>query len=194
MFCVVAIAAGLVSTFWINRGCALANPNSSPATANFFSGIEEDVFIPVEIAKPAPALGNGTWINSSSLSIDGLRGQVVLIEFWTFGCYNCRNTLPSIKRWDERYRGKGLTVIGVHTPETNPEKELEEVRNETSRLGIRYAVVTDNSYTTWRKYGVQAWPTIIVLDKQGRIRWTHVGEGSYNNTENVIQKLIGEKI
>ncbi len=156
------------------------------------SAAARDEFIPARSAARAPALAAGTWINSAPLTLDSLRGRVVLVEFWTFGCYNCRNTLPSVKGWDARYRDKGLTIIGVHTPESGGEKNLAAVRERVRALGIRYPVVTDNEFETWRAYGVEAWPTIVVLDKQGRIRWTHIGEGRYDETESVIQKLLAE--
>jgi peptide-methionine (R)-S-oxide reductase len=141
----------------------------------------------------APEFAAGTWINSDPLTLKGLRGRVVVVEFWTFGCYNCRNTLPSVKTWDARYREKGLTIVGVHSPEFATEKEIENVRREVASLGIRYPVVTDNEYETWRAYKVGAWPTIFVLDKLGQIRWTHVGEGAYEETEQMIQRLLAEK-
>lgn len=150
--------------------------------------------IAFESSKPAtaPELAPGEWINSEPLRLKDLRGRVVLIEFWTFGCYNCRNTLPFVKRWDDRYHDKGFTVIGVHSPELDNERKLENVRREVASLEIRYPVVTDNDYKTWRAYGVEAWPTIFLLDKKGRIRWTHVGEGAYEEAEGVIQKLLAE--
>lgn len=141
----------------------------------------------------APELATGEWINSPSLKLNDLHGRVVLIEFWTFGCVNCRNTLPFVKNWDDRYREKGLTVIGVHSPEFDEEKNVENLRRAVSSLGIRYPVVTDNDYQTWKAYKVEAWPSIFLLDKQGRIRWMHVGEGAYEETERLIQKLLAEK-
>ena len=132
------------------------------------------------------------WINSDRLTLEKLRGRVVLVEFRTFGCYNCRNTLPSVKEWDGKYRDHGLTIVGVHTPETDREHSLDNVRREVAALGVKYPVVTDNDYTTWKAYGVEAWPTIVVLDKQGQIRWLHVGEGRYAETEGVIKTLLAE--
>lgn len=143
-------------------------------------------------AATAPDLANGEWINSEPLKLKDLRGRVVLIEFWTFGCYNCRNTLPFVKSWHDRYQAKGLTVIGVHSPEFEEEHRVENVRREVSSLGIRYAVVTDNDYQTWNAYHVEAWPTSFLLDKQGRIRWMHEGEGGYDEAERLIQKLLAE--
>jgi thiol-disulfide isomerase/thioredoxin len=144
-------------------------------------------------APTAPELSSGNWINSDPLTIKSLHGRVVLIEFWTFACYNCRNTLPTVKKWDAQYRDKGLTIIGVHTPETDLENNVDELRREVAALGIKYPVVTDNNYSTWKSYGVEAWPTLFLLDKQGRVRWTHVGEGAYDQTEEVIKKLLAEE-
>jgi thiol-disulfide isomerase/thioredoxin len=141
----------------------------------------------------APEFAPGDWINSEPLTIKGLRGRVVLVEFWTFGCYNCRNTLPSIKDLDARYRDQGLTIVGVHSPEFAEEKQLENVRREVASLGIHFPVVTDNDYATWKAYDIEAWPTVVILDKLGRVRWTHLGEGAYDETELTIQKLLSEK-
>lgn len=140
----------------------------------------------------APELVTGNWINSEPLSLKNLRGRVVLIEFWTFGCLNCRNTLPFVKSWHDRYRDKGLTVIGVHSPEFAEERIVENLRREVDSLGITYPVLADNDYQTWNAYGVEAWPTVFLLDKQGRIRWKRVGEGDYDETERLIQKLLAE--
>ena len=140
----------------------------------------------------APEISGGQWINSEPLTLQSLRGRVVLIEFWTFACYNCRNTLPTLKSWDMRYRDRGLTIIGVHTPELDIERNIDSLRREIASLEIRYAVVTDNDYDLWKAYRVEAWPTLFVLDKQGRVRWTHVGEGAYTETEDVIKRLLAE--
>jgi thiol-disulfide isomerase/thioredoxin len=145
-------------------------------------------------APVAPELSTGVWINSEPLTLKSLQGRVVLIEFWTFACYNCRNTLPTIKKWDMQYRDKGLTIIGVHTPESDLESNLNDLRREVSELGIKYPVVTDNDYSTWNAYKVYAWPTLFLLDKQGRVRWTHVGEGYYDKTEEAIKKLLAEEV
>ena len=140
----------------------------------------------------APEIVNGTWINSEPLTLKSLRGRVVIVNFWTFGCYNCRNTLPSIKAWDARYRDKGLTIIGVHTPEFEREQNIETVRREVAKLAIRYPVVTDNDNAMWDAYKVQAWPTWFVIDKHGHLRWKHVGEGAYEETEQAIKRLLAE--
>ncbi len=142
----------------------------------------------------APELAPGHWINSEPLQLSELRGRVVLIDFWTFGCYNCRNTLPFLKNWNARYRQKGLTIIGVHSPEFDEEKNVANLRRQISSLGLGYPIVTDNDFKTWNAYKVEAWPTVFLLDKQGRIRFTHVGEGAYDETERLIQQLLAEKV
>jgi thiol-disulfide isomerase/thioredoxin len=147
-----------------------------------------------EIKAPtAPEISSGEWINSEPITLKSLHGRVVLIEFWTFACYNCRNTLPALKKWDAEYRDKGLTIIGVHTPELDYERNVENLRREISGLGIKYPVVTDQDYSTWKAYGVEAWPTLFLIDKEGRVRWTHVGEGYYGEIEQVIKKLLAEE-
>jgi len=140
----------------------------------------------------APEFTSGTWINSEPLTLKSLKGRVVLVEFWTFACYNCRNTLPFVKSWHERYANKGLTVVGVHSPELDHEKKVENVRSEIASLGIRYPVVTDNDYAIWNAYNVNAWPTLFLIDKTGSIRWSHRGEGAYAEAEQLIQKLLSE--
>jgi thiol-disulfide isomerase/thioredoxin len=140
----------------------------------------------------APEFAPGAWINSDAKTLQSLRGRVVLIEFWTFGCYNCRNTLPYIERWHEQYSQAGLTVVGVHSPEFAEERNVDNVRSEVASLGIKYPVVTDNDYATWDAYKVQAWPTLFVVDREGWVRRMHVGEGEYEETERTIQKLLLE--
>ena len=98
----------------------------------------------------------------------------------------------TVKKWDQQYRDRGLTIIGVHTPELSEEYNLDNVRREVPSLGINYAIVTDNDYKTWKAYNLEAWPTIFVIDKQGRIRWQHAGEGRYEETESVIKELLAE--
>ena len=179
---VVAIAIVAVSAYATGFSKQLLTPFFGSSTA--FKSSE---------SATAPDLASGNWINSEPLKLKDLRGRVVLIEFWTFGCINCRNTLPFIKSWHDRYQDKGLTVVGVHSPEFDEERDVEKVRSEVASLGIHYPVVTDNDYQTWNAYDVEAWPTAFLLDKQGRIRWKHVGEGDYAEAERMIQQLLAEK-
>src|SRR5437016_1123394 len=171
---------------------ALLNSASSRDKPIALADIKTDMLIPAGSAPVAPAFAEGKWINSDPLTIEKLRGRVLLVEFWTFACYNCRNTLPSVKEWDQQFRDRGLTIIGVHTPELSEEYDLDNLRREVPSLGIKYPVVTDNDYKTWKAYNLEAWPTIFVIDKQGRIRWEHVGEGWYDETEGVIKALLIE--
>jgi len=171
------------------------------AASVYATGLSERLLIPFGTSDEyessesaiAPALAPGDWINSEPLKLENLRGRVVLVEFWTFGCINCRNTLPFVRSWHDRYREKGLTVIGVHSPEFAEERIVENLRRQVISLRINYPVVSDNDYQTWNAYDVQAWPTMFLIDKQGRIRWKHIGEGDYDETEHVIQKLLAEK-
>jgi peptide-methionine (R)-S-oxide reductase len=153
---------------------------------------DRDVFIASSKAKSAPALSTGQWINSEPTTLENLRGRVVLVDFWTFGCYNCRNTLPTLKKFDTAYRDKGLTIVGVHTPESDYEKKFDKIQDAVKRNGIKYPVVTDTDGETWRAFDIEAWPTVVILDKQGRIRYKHVGEGSYDVQEKVIKTLLAE--
>ena len=151
-----------------------------------------DALIDPGIARPAPALREGEWINSEPTTLENLRGQVVLVDFWTYGCYNCRNTLPTLKRFDQTYRDKGLTIVGVHTPELGAEKIFANVQKAVAKHEIKYPVVTDVNGDSWRAFDIEAWPTVVILDRQGRIRYSHIGEGAYDVQEAVIKTLLAE--
>ena len=137
-------------------------------------------------------VAGGRWFNSRPLSLEQLRGRVVLVDFWTYTCINCIRTLPYIKAWDERYRDKGLTIVGVHTPEFAFEKEAGNVREAIEQNGLRYPVVQDNDFATWNAYGNQFWPAKYLIDAQGHVRFTHFGEGEYDTTERAIRALLAE--
>ena len=133
------------------------NLNASRAS---FSIQDEESLPGGLIGKNAPELSEGHWINSSPHKLSDFKDRVVLLEFWTYGCYNCRNTIPKINEWQQQFATKGFVIIGVHTPEFGQEKDFLNVHKETTRLGIQYAVVTDNEYQTWNLYHQQYWPTI----------------------------------
>jgi cytochrome c biogenesis protein CcdA/thiol-disulfide isomerase/thioredoxin len=142
---------------------------------------------------PAPGFsGISDWINSKPLTIAGLRGKVVLVDFWTYSCINCLRTLPHLKAWDAAYRKAGLTIVGVHTPEFAFEHVPSNVRKAARELGVRYPVAIDNDYKTWDAYQNGAWPTEYLIDRTGVIREIKEGEGSYDDTEREIRKLLGE--
>ncbi|MFZ5875560.1 MAG: redoxin domain-containing protein [Nitrospirota bacterium] len=142
----------------------------------------------------APDVAGAVWINSGPLSIRSLRGSVVLVEFWTFGCFNCRNVEPEVKAWYQRYADQGLVVVGVHTPEFAYEKDAAAVTRYVTDHDIRYPVVIDNHYTIWNRYGNHYWPAMYLVDKRGIIRYVRVGEGGYAETERMIQTLLAEPI
>jgi thiol-disulfide isomerase/thioredoxin len=123
-----------------------------------------------------PRLGAGYWLNSPPLTLAGLRGRPVLIEFWTFGCHNCRNTLPWVERVHARYGPRGLAVIAVHTPEFDNERDPDAVAQAVARLGIRYPVLIDNGYAYWRALDNQYWPAFYLIDSQGRLVESRIGE------------------
>ncbi|WP_397450024.1 cytochrome c biogenesis protein DipZ [Pseudomonas sp. NA-150] len=132
------------------------------------------------------------WLNSAPLSSESLRGKVVLVDFWTFDCINCQHTLPYVNDWAKKYEKDGLVVIGVHTPEFAFEKIIGNVQQKVKELGIGYPVAIDNNYTIWRSFDNQYWPAHYLIDAQGKIRYTHFGEGAYDTQEKVIQKLLEE--
>lgn len=142
---------------------------------------------------PAPELTNETWLNvDSPLRLADLRGKVVIVEMWTFGCINCQNVMPSLKEWHGKYKDAGLVIIGNHFPEFSYEKDLENLKEAVARYGIEYAVTQDNDGDTWRAYNNHYWPALYLIDKQGHIRYIHIGEGQYRETEENIKALLAE--
>ena len=134
------------------------------------------------------------WINSEPLKIEQLRGKVVLVDFWTYTCINCIRTLPYLKDWDKKYRDKGLVIVGVHTPEFEFEKKYENVLKAVNDYQLKYAVAQDNNYVTWNLYQNRYWPHKFLIDIDGYIRYDHIGEGNYEETEKMIQSLLQEKM
>lgn len=142
---------------------------------------------------PAPELTNDTWLNvESPLRLADLRGKVVALEMWTFGCYNCQNVLPALKEWHSNYSGQGLVIIGNHYPEFTFEESLDNLKAAVLENEIEYAVTQDNEGKTWQAYNNRYWPTLYLIDKQGHIRYVHIGEGRYEETEAAIQTLLAE--
>ncbi|MFL6774122.1 MAG: cytochrome c biogenesis protein DipZ [Sphingomicrobium sp.] len=147
--------------------------------------------LPVEGRLP-PLDGLGPWYNTRPLTLDQLKGKVVVIDFWTYSCINCLRSLPYVKAWDEKYRKDGLVVIGVHAPEFAFEREPANVARAIQELGVRYPVALDNSYSVWNALHNQYWPAHYFVDAQGRIRYHHHGEGDYEASERVIRQLLAE--
>lgn len=141
----------------------------------------------------APEFTSGTWLNSAPLNLhDLLDGGVALVDFWDYTCINCLRTLPYLIEWHERYADKGLTIVGVHTPEFSFARAEGNVEQAIDRLGIPYPVVLDRQQTLWYAYATRAWPTKHLVDPNRVIRYTHVGEGGYERTERAIQTLLHE--
>ena len=153
---------------------------NSPMEAHAFIGMK------------APEVTSPAWINAGPQSLNGLRGKVVLVEFWTFGCYNCRNVEPQVKAWHRQYADRGFLVIGVHSPEFTYEKNLEAVKRYVKDHDIRYPVAVDNDFANWNRFGNRYWPAMYLIDKQGVIRYVRVGEGGYAETDRMIQNLLTE--
>lgn len=169
----LAIAATFVATAATGTA-ALAAPLKSGPPAPEFSGISQ-------------------WLNSEPLTLQQLRGKVVLVDFWTYTCINCINTLPYVKNWNQKYKDQGLTVVGVHTPEYPFERNTDNVKTAIKRFGITYPVAQDNQYSTWSAYNNQYWPAFYLLNKKGQVVYTHFGEGDYAQTEAAIQALLAQK-
>jgi cytochrome c biogenesis protein CcdA/thiol-disulfide isomerase/thioredoxin len=140
----------------------------------------------------APPLSpDGEWFNTKPLTLAALRGKVVLIDFWTYSCINCLRTLPHLEAWYRDYRSDGLVILGVHTPEFAFEHVASNVGAAVERLGIRYPVVQDNAYGTWNNYSNSYWPAEYLIDRKGRVRSYHFGEGDYGTSEQNIRALLG---
>jgi len=141
----------------------------------------------------APELTNTIWINSDKpLRLAALRGQVVLIQFWTFECINCYHTLPYMKDAFAKYKTLGVQFIGVHYPEFDYERDLNNVKNFIVKEGITYPVTTDNDGAAWNAYEMHAWPAFIIVDKNGHMRYRQIGEGGYDMISQVLDALIAE--
>ena len=143
--------------------------------------------------KQAPEFrGLQGWLNSPPLTVSGLKGRVVLLEFWTFGCVNCVRTLPHMNQLHTNYAGDRFILVGVHTPEFEFEKVPEKVADAVKQFHIEYPVAIDNENATWKLYGNQYWPRQTLVDANGRIRWEHVGEGDYDEMEDKVRELVKE--
>jgi thiol-disulfide isomerase/thioredoxin len=198
---VVPITLALIVVLLLTRpATAPASPTGAapPAPASAASSIAP-ARSAGQPAAPRPSgplapelIGGGAWINSEPLTLAGLQqqGKVVLIDFWTYGCYNCTNTLPYIKQWWDKYKDQGLVIVGVHTPEFDSERVLANVQDAVKREGIGWPVVQDNDYKIWRAYGNHYWPRFYLVDSRGQIIYDHIGESTYEETERQIQAAL----
>ena len=147
--------------------------------------------LPVKGEAPELA-GIDGWINSEPLTLEGLRGKVVLVDFWTYTCINCIRTFPHITAWYEKYKDNGFVLLGIHSPEFRFEKEKENVEREARKNNLTYPIALDNDMKTWNAFANRYWPAKYLLDVEGNIRYIHFGEGRYEETEKAIQQLLLE--
>jgi cytochrome c biogenesis protein CcdA/thiol-disulfide isomerase/thioredoxin len=188
--------AGLATAPAEQRLLELLHPGDSATTP--------DIAVTVKPATPPPLppltiegsfpgfSGGGAWINSKPLTAESLRGKVVMVDFWTFLCYNCLNALPHVEALEAKYRDSGLVVVGVHTPEFPTEYDEANVRDNVKRLGVVYPVVMDNSYAIWKAFKNQYWPAAFFIDRSGKVRYHHYGEGAYDEQDRVVSQLLHE--
>jgi thiol-disulfide isomerase/thioredoxin len=146
--------------------------------------------LPIGPAAPEFA-GIAGWLNSGPLTLSGLAGKVVLVDFWTYSCINCQRTLPELRGWWQAYRDKGLVIVGVHSPEFDFEKDPANVKRAVAELDVQWPVALDPDMATWDAYRNQYWPAEYLIDQQGRVRHVHFGEGAYDVTETAIRTLLG---
>jgi thiol-disulfide isomerase/thioredoxin len=151
--------------------------------------------------RPAPAWKNTSWLNADRpLTVESQRGRVVLLNFWVFTCFNCTNTVPSLVEFDRKYRSRGLTIIGIHTPEFPPyagEHDKGNLERALRREGILYPNAQDNDRATWDLYGIEYWPSFVLIDKKGLIRYEgygefHTGDATYREWSRRIEALLAE--
>ncbi len=187
----VALIVALAAVVALARPQSPAPPSGMASRAEP-SGMERAPELPARPSGPiAPDFaGGGAWLNSEPLGLADLRGKVVLVNFWTYGCYNCRNTLPYVKQWWAKYRDQGLVIVGVHTPEFQYEAELENVAEAVRREEIGWPVVQDNEKQIWRAYGNRYWPRFYLVDDRGQIIYDHIGEGAYEETDRQIAAAL----
>ena len=151
-------------------------------------------FSPVsELKQPAPDISTEQWVNSKPLNWDSLQGKVVMVEFWTFECYNCKNVEPYIKSWYKKYNNKGFEIVAVHSPEFERERDINNVREYVKDHAITYPVAIDNDFKIWRRFSNRYWPAMYLVDEQGNIRYRFIGEGNYQRIENAIKTLLSER-
>ena len=137
--------------------------------------------------------GITSYINTNGTKLSDLKGKVVLVDFWTYSCINCIRTLPYLVDWNQKYSDKGLVIVGIHSPEFEFEKNIDNVKQAVARFGIKYPVLLDNDHGTWNAYQNNYWPRKYLVDSEGYIRYDHIGEGGYAETENAIRNLLAER-
>ena len=162
--------------------------NSENSISNVKLSIDKSQF------RKAPEFkGITSYINTNQTKLSDLKGKVVLVDFWTYSCINCIRTLPYLVDWNQKYSDKGLVIVGVHSPEFEFEKNIDNVKQAVARFGIKYPVLLDNDHETWNAFQNSYWPRKYLVDSDGYIRYDHIGEGGYAETENAIRSLLAER-
>ena len=146
----------------------------------------------VDVGAPAPDFRGEVWLNSEPLTLASEHGKAVLVYFWTFGCHNCRAVQPHVQEWYTRYREDGLQVVAVHAPEFAFERDVAGVRDYVAEHHVDYPVVIDNDFAIWRRYGNRYWPVVYLIDRSGKLRYRHIGEGRYETTRRWIERVLKE--
>jgi thiol-disulfide isomerase/thioredoxin len=183
-------------------GSADAPTDASPAVADVVAGVPQETML-AETSTTNPATGDSAnlakdfvgvtqWLNSPPLTLEELKGKVVLVEFWTYTCINCLRTLPYLRDWNEKYASRGLVIVGVHSPEFQFEHDVDNVREAMIREQVTWPVAMDNDFATWRAYSNRYWPHKFLIDKDGEVRYHHIGEGAYQETELHIRGYLEE--
>lgn len=163
----------------------------TPVSAAMSTQVDSELPTKTTSTSKLPPLDGATaWINSPPLTATALQGKVVLIEFWTYTCINWRRELPYVRAWEAKYKDQGLVVIGVHSPEFTFEKTVDNVRRAASDIGIAHSVAVDNEHAIWRAFGNASWPALYFVDAQGNVKHRHFGEGDYEQSEKIIQRLL----
>lgn len=186
----VATALKLTSTSQAdNSVSSKIMPAPSPANSE---GAISEIATSAPSGKSLPEFqGISQWLNSAPLAIADLKDKVVLVQFWTFACINCQRTLPYITQWHRQYAAQGLQIIGIHTPEFAFERDIGNIQRAIQQHQITYPVPIDNEFKTWNAYDNEYWPHLFLADRQGLLRYDHIGEGAYDQTEQTIRQLIG---
>jgi thiol-disulfide isomerase/thioredoxin len=178
----------------LNKAASGQQKNFVPAAIVEDNGTITRVQIDKSQLKLAPELTKiSGYINSEPITLADLRGKVVLVDFWAYSCINCIRTIPYLNAWYEKYADDGLVIVGVHTPEFEFEKDYNNVKGAVERFGINYPIAQDNEKQTWNAYENRYWPRKYLIDSDGYIRYDHIGEGAYTETEKVIQSLLAER-
>jgi thiol-disulfide isomerase/thioredoxin len=183
---------GLGTLGWQAAGYA----NRALSGSSIVATQPKQIVTPKNIATSANQLpefqGISEWMNSSPIATKDLLGKVVLVQIWTLGCINCQRTLPYVTSWNKKYAAKGLQTIGIHTPEFPFERDSKNIRRAIAKHGITYPVAVDNDFQTWKAFKNEYWPHLFLADRQGIIRYDHIGEGAYDETEAKIRQLLGQ--